>query len=180
MLRRIFQQVANQAPEQGRVAPDLDRICARARAIHRRIDARRLLGCETEKIDGRGPIDRGAGMVEAAREQDLFGELVDLGYVVDDFLSHLRVGSIEPGKDADLALFDKHPLSTYDKVEKVNIDGQLYFDREKDIEERPGKEVRKKALTDQEKDREKQERKKPGASEKNGAGKKGDQPGEPQ
>jgi imidazolonepropionase-like amidohydrolase len=91
-----------------------------------------------------------------------------------------RVGSIEPGKDADLALFDKHPLSTYAKVEKVFIDGQLYFDREKDMEERPGKEVRKKALTDQEKDREKQERKKPGASEKNGAGKKGDQPGEPQ
>jgi imidazolonepropionase-like amidohydrolase len=50
-----------------------------------------------------------------------------------------RVGSIEPGKDADLTIFDKHPLSSYAKVEKVFIDGQLYFDREKDIEERPGK-----------------------------------------
>ena len=57
-----------------------------------------------------------------------------------------RVGSIEPGKDADLAIFDKHPLSNYAKVEKVFIDGELYFDREKDLEERPGKEIRKKAL----------------------------------
>jgi imidazolonepropionase-like amidohydrolase len=40
-----------------------------------------------------------------------------------------RVGSIEPGKDADLAAYDKHPLSNYAKVQKVFIDGQLYFDR---------------------------------------------------
>jgi imidazolonepropionase-like amidohydrolase len=86
-----------------------------------------------------------------------------------------RVGSIEQGKDADLALFDKHPLSTYAKVEKVFIDGQLYFDREKDMEERPGKEIRKKALIDKLKTQDKQERKKPEAPEK-----KGDQPGEPQ
>jgi imidazolonepropionase-like amidohydrolase len=41
-----------------------------------------------------------------------------------------RVGSIEPGKDADLAIYDRHPLSNYAKVQKVFIDGQLYFDRE--------------------------------------------------
>ena len=50
-----------------------------------------------------------------------------------------RVGSIEPGKDADLAIFDKHPLSNYAKVTKVLIDGEVYFDREKDLEERPGR-----------------------------------------
>jgi imidazolonepropionase-like amidohydrolase len=86
-----------------------------------------------------------------------------------------RVGSIEPGKDADLTLFDKHPLLTYAKVEKVFIDGQLYFDREKDLEERPGREARKKALIDKLKTQEKLERKKPEQSEK-----KSDQPGEPQ
>ena len=37
------------------------------------------------------------------------------------------VGSIEVGKDADLAIFDKHPLSNYAKVEKVFIDGQDVF-----------------------------------------------------
>jgi adenine deaminase len=83
------------------------------------------------------------------------------------------VGSIEPGKDADLAIFDKHPLSNYAKVEKVFIDGELYFDREKDLEERPGKEARKKALIDKEKAQEKKERKKPEPAED----KKSEEPG---
>jgi len=59
-----------------------------------------------------------------------------------------RVGSIEPGKDADLTVYDKHPLSNYAKVTKVFIDGELYFDRDKDLEERPVKEAQKKALID--------------------------------
>ena len=40
-----------------------------------------------------------------------------------------RVGSIEVGKDADLVLWDGPPLSSYAKVEKVLIDGDVYFDR---------------------------------------------------
>ncbi len=40
-----------------------------------------------------------------------------------------RVGSLEPGKDADIAIWDAHPLSIYAKVEKVLIDGEVYFDR---------------------------------------------------
>ena len=59
-----------------------------------------------------------------------------------------RVGSIETGKDADLVIYDKHPLSNYAKVEKVLIDGELYFDRDSDIEQRPAKEARRKALLD--------------------------------
>lgn len=62
-----------------------------------------------------------------------------------------RVGSIEAGKDADLALFDKHPLSNYAKVEKVFIDGQEYFDRDRDIAGRAKKEADKKALMEKEK-----------------------------
>ena len=85
-----------------------------------------------------------------------------------------RVGSIEPGKDADLTIFDKHPLSNYAKVDKVFIDGQLYFDRAKDLEERPGKAARKKALIDKLKSEEKKEqRKRPEPAE----GKKGEAPG---
>ncbi len=57
-----------------------------------------------------------------------------------------RVGSIETGKDADLVLYDKHPLSNYAKVQKVMIDGQIYFDRDKDVAARPELEMRKKAL----------------------------------
>jgi imidazolonepropionase-like amidohydrolase len=59
-----------------------------------------------------------------------------------------RVGSIEPGKDADLVLFDRHPLSTYAKVQKVMIDGQFYFDRDKDISARPAAQKLKKELAD--------------------------------
>ena len=66
-----------------------------------------------------------------------------------------RVGSIEVGKDADLAIFDKHPLSNYAKVEKVFIDGQLYFDRSSDVTERPGREAEKKKLVDKEKEEQK-------------------------
>jgi imidazolonepropionase-like amidohydrolase len=46
-------------------------------------------------------------------------------------VDHL-VGSIEVGKVADLVIFDKHPLSTFARVEKVFIDGVEYFDVEKD------------------------------------------------
>lgn len=40
-----------------------------------------------------------------------------------------RVGSLEPGKDADITIWDKHPLSIYARAEKVLIDGEIYFDR---------------------------------------------------
>lgn len=62
-----------------------------------------------------------------------------------------RVGSIEPGKEADLVLFDRHPLSTYAKVQKVVIDGQLYFDRDNEMSERAARENRKKALLEKQK-----------------------------
>jgi len=62
-----------------------------------------------------------------------------------------RVGSIEAGKDADLVIYDKHPLSVYAVVQKVLIDGQVYFDREKDMAQRAELEKEKKALLEKEK-----------------------------
>jgi len=43
-----------------------------------------------------------------------------------------RVGSIKVGKDADLVLWNDHPLSIYAKAEKTLIEGATYFDSEKD------------------------------------------------
>jgi imidazolonepropionase-like amidohydrolase len=43
-----------------------------------------------------------------------------------------RVGSLEPGKDADVVIWNKHPLSTYAIVDRVYIDGQMYYDRAAD------------------------------------------------
>jgi imidazolonepropionase-like amidohydrolase len=59
-----------------------------------------------------------------------------------------RVGSIEPGKDADLAIYDRHPLSNYAKVLQVWIDGDIYFDRDQDLAARPEREARKKVLAE--------------------------------
>ena len=39
-----------------------------------------------------------------------------------------RVGSIEKGKDADIAIFDKHPLSIYAVPQMTFVDGVKYFD----------------------------------------------------
>jgi imidazolonepropionase-like amidohydrolase len=61
-----------------------------------------------------------------------------------------RVGSIEPGKDADLAIYNKDPLSVYAVPQKVLIDGQVYFDRQEDIARRPALEREKKALLEKE------------------------------
>jgi imidazolonepropionase-like amidohydrolase len=43
-----------------------------------------------------------------------------------------KVGSIQPGKVADVVLWTDRPLSIYAKVDKTIIDGQIYFDREED------------------------------------------------
>lgn len=61
------------------------------------------------------------------------------------------VGSIEAGKDADLVIFDKDPLSTMSKAQKVWIDGNKYFDRDSDISARPAKEAERKKLMEAEK-----------------------------
>ncbi len=39
-----------------------------------------------------------------------------------------HTGSIDVGKDADLVLWNKDPLSTYARAQKVYIDGDLFFD----------------------------------------------------
>jgi imidazolonepropionase-like amidohydrolase len=59
-----------------------------------------------------------------------------------------RVGSIEVGKDADLVLYDKYPLSDYAKVEKVLIDGSIYFDRDKEVSARAAEAAAKQRLVD--------------------------------
>jgi imidazolonepropionase-like amidohydrolase len=43
-----------------------------------------------------------------------------------------RAGSLEPGKDADVVIWNNHPLSTYAIADRVYIDGQVYYDRQED------------------------------------------------
>ena len=46
-----------------------------------------------------------------------------------------RVGSIEEGKDGDIVIFDKHPLSIYAIAQKTLVDGIVEFDIENDAED---------------------------------------------
>src|SRR5437867_757335 len=47
-----------------------------------------------------------------------------------------HVGSIEVGKDADVAIWNGHPLSVYSNVETTFIDGEVFFDRQQDLAKR--------------------------------------------
>jgi imidazolonepropionase-like amidohydrolase len=41
-----------------------------------------------------------------------------------------RVGTLEVGKDGDIAIFNGHPFAPASRVEKTIIDGRIYFDRD--------------------------------------------------
>ena len=58
-------------------------------------------------------------------------KLVTLNPAIQLGIDH-RVGSIEVGKDADLVVFDGHPLEIRSVVQMTFIDGNLYFSRERD------------------------------------------------
>jgi imidazolonepropionase-like amidohydrolase len=45
-----------------------------------------------------------------------------------------RVGSIKEGKDADIVLWNEHPLSVYAKPLQTYVDGICYFDIDKDVQ----------------------------------------------
>ncbi|HJT65707.1 MAG TPA: amidohydrolase [Pyrinomonadaceae bacterium] len=47
-----------------------------------------------------------------------------------------RVGSIEVGKDADIAIWNGHPFSVYSRVDTTFVDGTVYFDRQQDLTRR--------------------------------------------
>ncbi|MGE0131218.1 MAG: amidohydrolase [Blastocatellales bacterium] len=47
-----------------------------------------------------------------------------------------RIGSIDVGKDGDLAIFNANPFSIYARVEMTLIEGEVYFDRKEDLKRR--------------------------------------------
>ena len=64
---------------------------------------------------------------EAALRLVTLNPAIQLG--IDD-----RVGSIDEGKDADLTIWEGHPLSMFGKPVQTYVDGKLYFDIELDRE----------------------------------------------
>src|SRR6185503_12523703 len=47
-----------------------------------------------------------------------------------------RIGSIEVGKEADLVIWTAHPLSVYSRVDTTMIEGEIVFDRQRDLQQR--------------------------------------------
>jgi imidazolonepropionase-like amidohydrolase len=70
-----------------------------------------------------------------------------------------RVGSIDVGKDADLAIYNHDPLSAYAVVQKTLIDGRVYFDRDKEVAGRAALEKEKKDLLEKAKKKAEEEKK---------------------
>ncbi len=81
-----------------------------------------------------------------------------------------RVGSLEPGKDADFVLWSGDPLSSYAVAEQTWIDGRKYFDRADDLAHRPARAAeREKLLADAEKAAEAEKKKHRGKADRHGA-----------
>ena len=57
-----------------------------------------------------------------------------------------RVGSLEPGKDADFVIWSGDPLSTYTRCEQTWIDGRRYFDLQEDAAMNAGVNAKKAEL----------------------------------
>jgi len=69
-----------------------------------------------------------------------------------------RTGSIDVGKDADIVIFSEHPFSVYTVPEMTIIEGQIYFDRQVDLQQREARKREKAELVK----REQQSERKPG------------------
>ena len=69
------------------------------------------------------PVRYGNMPVEKALATITFNAARQLGL-------HDRIGSIEEGKDADLALFNAHPLNSFARCETTLIEGEIYFSRQ--------------------------------------------------
>lgn len=87
------------------------------------------LALSTESGGGRsvvveGLVAKAHGLPEAAALRAVTLDAAEILGVAD------RLGSIEPGKAADLVIWDGHPLSTWGESRVVIVDGRVVFERE--------------------------------------------------
>lgn len=73
-----------------------------------------------------------------------------------------RTGSIDVGKDADIVIFSQHPFSVYTMPEMTIIEGQVYFDRKVDLEQREALKREKAELIKREREQRGGPRQRPG------------------
>lgn len=61
------------------------------------------------------------------------------------------VGSLEVGKQGDIAIFNEHPMSAYTRCDMTIIEGKIYFDRAQYLKEREEKKNKKEETKEKEK-----------------------------
>lgn len=72
------------------------------------------------------PEEVGVAMAYGLSEEAAFKALtINAAKIIN--LDH-RIGTLEAGKDADLAIFDGHPFSNFTRCKATMIDGQFVFD----------------------------------------------------
>lgn len=96
-------------------------ICAAA-GINVSINTDGLAGTTALNIDAAKTMRFGGFTEEQALQTVTINPARELG------IDH-RTGSIEVGKDADLAIWDGHPLSVYSRCAMTLVEGEVYFER---------------------------------------------------
>ena len=46
-----------------------------------------------------------------------------------------RMGSLKPGKDADIAVFNGNPMETFTRTRYTIIDGEIVYDQDRDSQQ---------------------------------------------
>lgn len=76
------------------------------------------------------PLHAGIAVREGMDEEEAFKAITINAAIITGAAE--RTGSLEPGKDADIAIFSGHPFSTFSVCERTFVNGKLAFLRNKD------------------------------------------------
>ena len=74
------------------------------------------------------PLHAGIAVREGMEEAEAFKAITINAATITGAAD--RLGSLEPGKDADIAIFSGHPFCTFTVCERTYVDGKLVFLRE--------------------------------------------------
>ncbi|MGE5606847.1 MAG: amidohydrolase family protein, partial [Bacteroidota bacterium] len=74
------------------------------------------------------PLHAGLAVREGMEEEEAFKAITINAATITGAAD--RIGSLEPGKDADIAIFSGHPFCTFTVCERTYVGGKMAFRRE--------------------------------------------------
>ena len=78
--------------------------------------------------------DKRSGWISGLSEEEAL-RLVTINPAIQLGVDRI-VGSLEAGKQGDIAIFSEHPMSAYTRCDMTIIEGRVYFDRDLVVKER--------------------------------------------